>query len=156
MDQGGETTACSLATTMWRVSVRLAHEVEHAVLGLHVEVEIDFGAPVVQMARHGVPDAARFERSEPEQQLRGLAHVRVNVLVDRALVRGVQRAELHGLGLVDRDLHRLEARMRRRADEIEPGGRRGIRRTRTTTLALPIADIQAVARFHRIGRGRRR
>ena len=81
----------------------------------------------------------RLERREPEQQLRGLAHVRMNVLVDGALVRGVLRAELHRLRLVDGDLHRLVARMRRRAHEIE------LRRCgrdppiRTTRFALPMA-----------------
>ncbi len=129
MDHGGEITASSLLEHQAARVLGLAHEVHHALRALvlrwifQVEVEIDLGAAVVQMRRHRVPDAAGLEHRQAEQQLRGAAGRGHDVLIDRALVRRLQRAPLQRHGLVDRDLHRLEARVRRRGNEIELRGR---------------------------------
>src|SRR6185437_16731059 len=127
----------------------LAHEVEHALLRLHVEVEIVLGAPVVQVTGHGVPDAARLEGREAHEKLRRPADIRMDVLMDRALVAGFRRAHFRRPGLVDRDLQRLEPGVSRRADEVILGGSRRIFGLERDTGAL-LADIEPVAGLHSI------
>jgi hypothetical protein len=129
---------------------RLAHEMKHAVIRFHVEVEIRFGAPVVQMAGHRVPDASGLESREAEQQLRRFADVRMDVLVDGALVGSLERSEPHRLRRVDRNLHRLEPGMRRSAHEVELCGSRAFRRLEYDVRA-PHRNVQAIPRLHRIG-----
>jgi len=46
----------------------------------------------VQVARHRVPDASALQRSQSQQQLRGLADFRVDVLTDGALIGSRLRA----------------------------------------------------------------
>src|SRR5690606_32390050 len=106
--------------------VGLAHEVVDAVVLAEIEVEIDLAAAVVQVRRHRVPDAARLEHGQAQQQLRGLAGGRHDELVDGALVAGLQRAAIERDRVLDRQLLRLEARMRRGRGEVELGGTGGI------------------------------
>src|SRR4029079_5328835 len=70
----------------------LAHEMHHPLRALvlrrvlfEIEVEIDLGATIVHMRRHRVPDAARLEHRQSEQELRGAAGRRHDELIDRAL-----------------------------------------------------------------------
>ena len=115
-----------------------------------VEVEIDLGAAVMQVRRHGVPDAAGLEDRQAQQQLAGLAGGRHDELVDGALVRRLQRAALQRHGLVD-------ARSAWSRSAHAPASRRGrtsragrIARTRTPRPSLPIGDVEAVARRQRV------
>ena len=102
----------------------------------------------MQVRRHGVPDAARLEHRQPEQQLRGLAGRRHDVLVDGALVGCLQRAALQRHGLVDRDVHGFEARVRRRRDQIELRGFAG-RADSNTTSFVPIGTYRPSLRRER-------
>src|SRR5690606_27774474 len=102
--------------------VGLAHEVVDAVVLAQVEVEIDLAAAVVQVRRHGVPDAAGLEHGQAQQQLRGLAGGRHDALVDGAVGACFQRAAVEGDGVLGRPLLRFEARMRRRRGQVELRG----------------------------------
>src|SRR5690606_17641945 len=98
-----------------------AHEVVDAVVLAQVEVEVDLAAAVVQVRRHGVPDAAGLEHGQAQQQLRGLAGGRHDVLVDGALVAGFQRAAVQRHRVLDRQLLGLEARVRGGRGQVELG-----------------------------------
>ena len=90
IDQGGEMHRLLVGQDDVAGLVRLAHQVEDA-RGLgEVEVEIGLHAPVVDVGRHGVPDRAGRELGHADDELAGLAHVGVDELEDRALVRGLR------------------------------------------------------------------
>ena len=61
---------------------------EHAAVFIHVEVEVDFHAALVGMARHGVPQVARCQLGQSHAELAGLQHVRHEVFIDGAAVAG--------------------------------------------------------------------
>ena len=73
IDHGGDITASSLATTMWRVRVGLAHEVEDALVVRQAEVEIDL-ASGGQCRCGGMvfQTLPVFEDRHAQQQLAGL------------------------------------------------------------------------------------
>src|SRR5690606_4018400 len=129
--------------------VGLAHEVVDAVVLAQVEVEVDLAAAVVQVRRHGVPDAARLEHGQAQQQLRGLAGLGHDELVDRALVAGFQRSAVERHRVLDRQLLRLEARVRRRRGEVELGRVGGIVRGEGHVLAAH-GHVQPVLRPQRV------
>ena len=106
-------------STMWRVASGSPMKWKTRSSSPQAEVEIDLAAAVVEVRRHGVPDAAGLQHGQAQQQLRRLADGRDDELVDRALVRGLQRAALQRHGLGDRDLLGLEARVRRGRGQIE-------------------------------------
>src|ERR1035437_3197930 len=80
-----------------------AHEVHDALVGLDVEVEVDFGAAHMGVRGHGVPVAAGGEEGEAHDQLAALDAVAVNRLVDGALVAGLGRSEIDALEVGELD-----------------------------------------------------
>jgi hypothetical protein len=82
----------------------LAHHVEDHGVVRHVEVEIHLHAPVVGVAGHGVPQAARLELGHAHQQLAGRQHVGHHELVDGAAVAGLGAPRVSGLKPRQRDL----------------------------------------------------
>ncbi|MNV58183.1 hypothetical protein D3C71_1505430 [compost metagenome] len=129
--------------------VRLAHEVVDAVAVAQVEVEVDLAAAVVQVRRHGVPHAARLEHGQAQQQLRGLAGGRHDVLVDGALVAGFQRAAIQCHRVLDRQLLGFKARMGRGRGQVELRRVGGILRSEDDVLAAH-RHVQAILRPQRV------
>src|SRR6266498_4153699 len=96
-------------------------QVHHPLPRPEPEVQVHLGAPVVGVARHGVPDAALGELGNTEHQLAGADAVGVDVLADRPYVRVRRVAQPHRLHAV---ALRERGRVRgvcRRGDEVEPG-----------------------------------
>ena len=83
--------------------VRLAHEMEDARRLRQIEIEIGLHAPVMHMARHGVPHRARRQLRHADHQLAGLDAIGMDELEDRALVAGLLAAEVEPLGIADAD-----------------------------------------------------
>ncbi|KIU01733.1 hypothetical protein QU38_00100, partial [Staphylococcus aureus] len=101
------------------------HEVEHPVLGqvVQLEIEIDLAAALMDVRRHRVPHAAGLEHGQAHDQLRAVAHARDDQLIDRALVRFLQRAAIQAIGVGDAELAGLEALMRRARHQVEARAR---------------------------------
>jgi hypothetical protein len=123
----------------------LSHHVEHGrVLG-HVEVEVDLHAPVVHMARHGVPEAARLELGHAHEELAGRQHVGNQELVDRAAVARFGRSQRLGRRFCQGHLLVRVGGVRRRAVEVELGWKLRVDRLEGDVLrALP--NVERLAR----------
>ncbi|KAI3491639.1 hypothetical protein L1887_44261 [Cichorium endivia] len=76
--------------------LRLSHHVEHAGVLIHIEVEVNFHAALVGMARHGVPQIPWRQLGQSHAELTGLKHVRHEVFIDGAAVAGEVVAQRHG------------------------------------------------------------
>ena len=79
--------------------VGLAHQMHDEGLGLEIEIEIGFHAPVMHVARHGVPHRAGGKARETHHQLAGLDAVGVDELKDRTLVGGFLAAQIEPFGV---------------------------------------------------------
>ena len=118
--------------------VRLAHEVEHPRRLRQVEIEIDLHAPVVDVARHGVPHRARRELRHADHELAGAGALGVDELEDRALVGGRLAAEIDALGIADADVPGRMVLMRRRAEQVEFGRMRRPSAEANDTASVPM------------------
>ena len=126
--------------------LRRSHHVHHTVRGVDVEVAVDFAAPHMGVRRHGVPVGAFLQQREAHHELTTAEAVEMDRFVDRALVAGFQRAEMHRAGF---DVGLEDGHARRKfcvrgvAEQVEG---RGLVRVvaRERNLAAAAADIQAV------------
>ena len=99
--------------------LRLSHHVEHAGVLIHVEIEVDFHATLVGMARHGIPQVARRKFGQPHAELAGLQHVRHEVFIDGAAVAGEVVAQRHGCDVCRGHLFGWTGGVGRRAVVVE-------------------------------------
>ena len=101
--------------------IRLAHEVEHALVLWNVEVEVDLHSPLVGVGRHSVPDRTLFEVGQTHRQLAGLEDVRMDVLVDCPLVGVLEGAKVLVDGLIVRDESDRARLVGRTCENVELG-----------------------------------
>ena len=105
----------------------------------------------MQVWRHGVPHAAGLQHGQAQQQLRGLAGGRHDVLVDGAFVAGFQRAAFQRHRVGNGQLLGLEARVRRRGSQVELGRVGGVAGGEADVGAAH-GHVQAVLRPERVCR----
>ena len=80
-----------------------------------------FHAALVRVRRHGVPDIARLKLGQAHGELAGFQHVRVDELVDDALVRRLVGAHRHLLGGGEVQERGLVGAVRRGRHAVELG-----------------------------------
>ncbi len=67
----------------------------------HLKIQIDLHAPVVCMARHCIPHAARLERRHAHHELAALDLTGKDILVDHSVIGFLQTAKLHFILVLD-------------------------------------------------------
>jgi len=103
-----------------------AHEVNDAVGGVYVEVEVDLAAAHVGVRRHGVPVAAGGEEGEAHDELAALDAVGEDGLVDGALVAGFERAEFEAFEVGEFDHRGGVGGVGEVAEQVKGGGVGGV------------------------------
>ena len=73
--------------------VSFAHHVEYHIVLRNLEVHVNFHTSLMSMSRHGVPYAARIKHGHAHGKLAGLKNVRMDELIDYALIGSLHSAQ---------------------------------------------------------------
>ena len=130
--------------------VGLAHQVEHHLIIIHVQIQVHLHAPLVRVRRHRVPHRTGCQGRQAHHQLAAFHHRRMDVLVDHPLVALLVTAQGDLPRIGQRHQARLATTVRRRTVEVE--FRRMLRVfAREQHLARSLAHVQRVALADTIG-----
>ena len=122
---------------------RLAAHVEHHLPLGQFKVGINFHAPLVGVAGHRVPVGTGFQFGHTHAELAGLQHIRVDELIDGALIAGLDAAQRTVICISHLDEAGLVRAMCRSGDHIELCRMLGVCGSKSNFLGT-LGDIQAV------------
>ena len=105
---------------------RLPHEVKNHGIFRHLKVQVYFHTTLMSMTRHAVPHAAWLQSGHTHDQLAALHALRMNILVDVAIIRVRQAAQMIRHNVFTLDFDGRIGFVRRAAGKIEFCGILGI------------------------------